>query len=90
MQLELFPQEPKGEVFVFPVARRADIVRQTAEALMSRSNAAGARYWRKHVAELSKHLQSLKCSAQVIDEQMMDYARAVSHQLSILRYKQTG
>lgn len=90
MQLDLFTHQPKGEVFVFPISRRADIVRQTAEALLTRSNSAGARYWRQHVNELMKDLRALKCAPAAIDDQMLDYARAVSHQLAILRYKQTG
>jgi hypothetical protein len=79
-----------AKVLVFPIARRRDLVNMAAHALMSRTKAAGARWWRSHIAELAAPLLFSGMGADATSEAIDAYAREVSLAMDILRYKQFG
>jgi hypothetical protein len=78
MQLELFDRR-RGTVimFHFPLARRADLIRETVKELAGRSYAQGKRYWSQHVQKVRKDLKAAGRSPQDIEAEITAYAQAV-------------
>lgn len=79
MQLDLFKAR-KGPaiVFRFPLARRADLVRATANHLGSSTYEAGRRYWTSHAQKIRRDLRAAGLTRREIDEEITSYSRAVT------------
>lgn len=84
-QLDLFESKkapkPAANVFRFPLERRADLVRATAEELRSRSYDAGRRYWSSHVRAMRKTLREQGLSRDEIAAEINGYALAVRREV---------
>lgn len=85
-QLELF----SAAIRPFPLARRRDLVIGAAQALMSRSNAAGARWWSKHTKEIAGTFLCSGIGPDATTQQIELYAQAVSRELHLMRYRSVG
>lgn len=88
-QLDLFLDQ-KARVFAFPPARRRDLVVSAVSILMSKSNLAGARWWKRHSAEIAEPLLGLGMGRDATAALIADYAREVSREMTILRYRNAG
>lgn len=84
-QLDLFESKtapkPAAIVFRFPLDRRADLIRATAEELRSRSYDAGRRYWNAHVRSLRKTLREQGRSRDEIASEINRYTLAVRREV---------
>lgn len=84
MQLDLFePLQVPVTVHVFPLHRRADMVRKVAAALDSRSYKAGQWYWSRHVAQERAKLTRQGLSPAEVDVEVSRYAAAISRVLHL-------
>lgn len=84
MQLDLFSHQNRqgpATVYYFPMGRRAGLVRETAGELMSRTYAAGKRYWASHVQVIRRELKDSGRSRSEIDKDLKQYAEAVQHEV---------
>ena len=82
MQLDLFTAR-KGPAIVyrFPLARRADLVRNTAGELCGRAYEDGRRYWNVHAREMRQQLKAAGLSRSEIDQEITAYSQAVKFEV---------
>jgi hypothetical protein len=84
VQLDLFDSaRPPAVVHVFPLHRRADLVRKIAAALNVRSYSAGQRYWSLHVKQERAKLARAGFSPNEVDAEISRYATAISRVLHL-------
>lgn len=76
-QLDLFDIRAEAQVFVFPPARRLDLVRTAVAGLLERDYAGGKRFWLKHTRELTRDLRDAGVKRDEIQRLLTDYARSV-------------
>jgi hypothetical protein len=56
-QLDLFDVRMHAQVYVFPPARRMDLVRTAVAGLLDRDYAGGKRFWTQHTRDLTRNLR---------------------------------
>lgn len=76
-QLDLFDIRVEAQVYVFPPARRMDLVRSAVAGLLDRDYAGGKRFWLKHTRELTRDLRDAGVKRDEIQRLLTDYARSV-------------
>ena len=81
-QPDLFSQaKPQGTVHLFPLHRRADLVRKVAKALSQRSYKTGQIYWSLHVKRQRADLACQGLDPQSIEIVIARYAVEISRNL---------
>lgn len=82
MQLDLFTaKKGPANVYRFPLARRADLVRSTAGELCKRAYEDGRRYWTLHAKDMRRQLKAAGLSRSEIEKEMTAYSQAVKFEV---------
>ncbi len=69
-------------VSIFPVCRRAQLVRDAADQLLDAPHrAAREKFWRQLIRRLRKNLAAQRCDAADVDPQLRDFRAAVQREL---------
>jgi hypothetical protein len=77
----LMDWRPPCQVFVFPLNRRVEKIRRTAELLAERHGKSAEVYWKQVVSGIASQMQRAGVPADVIEFEIQQFSEAVQFEL---------